>query len=183
MKPRAKPAVVVAATLATALCLATGASAHHVMGGATPATLMQGLLSGFSHPIIGLDHLAFIVGIGLLAAIAGYGMMLPALFVLAMTAGIGLHLAGLDLPYVELLIAASVVLIGIAVSRGRTGRGPWLEAGAFGLAGVLHGYALGETVIGAEATPLVAYIAGLAVTQLAIAYGAFLLGRQGAGAS
>ncbi len=35
-----------------------------------PQTFVQGLLSGLRHPIIGLDHLAAIVGVGALAGIA-----------------------------------------------------------------------------------------------------------------
>ncbi|MGZ5897221.1 MAG: HupE/UreJ family protein [Xanthobacteraceae bacterium] len=34
------------------------AFAHHVMGGRTPATFGEGILSGFGHPVIGLDHFA-----------------------------------------------------------------------------------------------------------------------------
>jgi urease accessory protein len=45
-----------------------GAEAHHAMGGTTPQTLAQGLLSGLAHPVIGLDHLAFTLAAGLLAA-------------------------------------------------------------------------------------------------------------------
>jgi urease accessory protein len=37
-----------------------------------------------------------------------------------------------------------------------------------GAAGLAHGYAYGEAVIGAEATPLVAYLAGLALVQMAL---------------
>ena len=37
------------------------AEAHHVMGGRMPSTFMEGLLSGLGHPVVGLDHLAFIV--------------------------------------------------------------------------------------------------------------------------
>ena len=57
------------AVLALAAALAAEpALAHHVMGGAMPATFGQGLLSGLGHPIIGLDHLAALVGAGLVAA-------------------------------------------------------------------------------------------------------------------
>ena len=57
------PALVLAATIASV----AAAHAHHVMGGQTPATFVQGLLSGFGHPIIGIDHLAFIVAMGVAA--------------------------------------------------------------------------------------------------------------------
>jgi urease accessory protein len=38
----------------------------------------------------------------------------------------------------------------------------------FALAGLVHGYALGESIVGAEASPLVAYLLGLLVMQTAI---------------
>ena len=41
------------------------ASAHHLMGGKTPTTFTDGILSGLGHPIIGVDHLAFLVAVGL----------------------------------------------------------------------------------------------------------------------
>ena len=163
--------------LLTTALLPTAAWAHHPMGGTAPATFMQGLLSGIGHPILGPDHLAFIVGLGLLAGIAGFGPLLPALFVAAMAAGLGLHITGLDIPGVELLVAGSVVLIGLALWRQRTVRGTWLEGGAFALAGLFHGYAFAEAVIGSEATPIAAYVTGLVATQLTIALAASALGR------
>jgi urease accessory protein len=41
--------------------LAEPAFAHHLMGGRTPSTFADGLLSGLGHPIIGLDHFAAVV--------------------------------------------------------------------------------------------------------------------------
>lgn len=40
------------------------ASAHHVMDGQLPSTFAQGLLSGLGHPVIGPDHLAFLIAVG-----------------------------------------------------------------------------------------------------------------------
>lgn len=157
----------------------TSAFAHHVNDGMMPTTFMTGILSGIGHPIIGLDHLSFIVGIGLLARIAGFGLALPALFVGAMLGGLGLHFTGVSIPYSELLLAVSVALIGIAVWKKRPGPGNWLEAGAFALAGLLHGYAFAESIIGAETTPIVAYVLGLAATQMAIAAAAYYLAGTG----
>ncbi len=145
-----------------------GAFAHHPMGGTTPVTFLQGFLSGLGHPVLGLDHFAFIVGIGLLAGLTGLGLALPILFVTAMTAGLALHVAGIDIPYVELLVALSVVAIGVAVA-GRLEARARIAATAFAVAGVFHGFALGETAIGAEATPLAAYIFGLCVIQMTVA--------------
>jgi urease accessory protein len=38
----------------------------------------------------------------------------------------------------------------------------------FAVAGLVHGYALGESIVGAEASPLVAYLLGLLIMQTAI---------------
>jgi len=39
------------------------------------------------------------------------------------------------------------------------------------LFGLFHGYAFGEAVLGAEATPVIAYLAGLAIVQSLMIYG------------
>ena len=49
---------------------------------------------------------------------------------------------------------------------------------AFGVAGLVHGHAFAEAIIGAEQGPLVAYLAALALTQAAIGLGAMLLARR-----
>src|SRR5512143_2201835 len=71
---------------------AAPAFAHHVMGGRTPATFTEGILSGLGHPVIGLDHLAAVVAIGCLAAAHRSASALAVTFVLAMISGVALHL-------------------------------------------------------------------------------------------
>ena len=53
----------------------------------------------------------------------------------------------------------------------------------FALVGLVHGYALGESIYGAEQTPLYAYLLGLAVIQSAIALVAMAVARSVAGPS
>src|SRR3569833_2389404 len=84
------------------------ALAHHVMGGRMPATFGEGLLSGLGHPVIGLDHFAAVVAVGCLAAAHGAGVRLAVGYVLAMMAGVAVHLMGASLPGAELWVAASV---------------------------------------------------------------------------
>src|SRR5436190_23878266 len=102
------------AAVATA-AMQTPAIAHHVMGGELPETFLQGFLSGLGHPVIGLDHLGAIVGVGLLAAIAGRSVGLVLAFSVAMIAGVGVHLAKVDIPVSELLVGLSTLAIGALV--------------------------------------------------------------------
>ena len=140
------------------------ASAHHPMGGKTPSTFIEGLLSGFGHPIIGPDHLAFLVAVGVIVGVGGLNLALPAIFVSAMAIGVALHVNGIALPAGEVIVALSVILVGLLIARGRA-LPVMLWAALFALAGLFHGHALGETVFGAEPAPLGAYLLGLVVVQ------------------
>ena len=153
--------------LAIALMIAEPAWAHHVMDGKLPQTFLQGLLSGFGHPVIGIDHLAAIVGVGILAAIAGRSAAVVLAFSVAVIAGVGLHLAEVDLPASELLVGLTTLAIGALVIL-RPSMGGTLSGLLFVVAGLVHGYALGESIVGAEPSPLVAYLIGLLVIQTAI---------------
>ena len=159
------------------LAAATPALAHHPMGGMTPATLTQGLLSGLGHPVIGLDHLAALVGVGLVASRFARGLTLPVFWMAAMAAGVGLHLTSASLPYAEVLVALSVVAIGLAATI-RTTLPYALIAVLFAAGGAVHGYALGESIIGAEATPLAAYLVGLVAIQTALTTGVAFAARS-----
>jgi urease accessory protein len=155
----------------------TPAFAHHVMGGKLPESFLQGLLSGLGHPVIGLDHFAAIAGVGLLAAVAGRGVGLVVVFSAALIAGVGLHLAKADIPASELLVGLSTLAIGGLVMLHRSIR-PMTVVAMFAIAGLLHGYALGESIVGAEASPLLAYLAGLLIVQTLIGVGAYALTRR-----
>ncbi|WP_036477354.1 HupE/UreJ family protein [Myxosarcina sp. GI1] len=156
---------------------ATPADAHHAMGGMTPQNFWQGFLSGIAHPIIGIDHFAFIIAVGLLAALTKQGLFIPVGFILASLAGTVIHLFGLNLPAPELFISASVLIFGAAIALKNRPSLIWTVSLA-AIAGVFHGYAYGESIIGAEMTPLVAYMAGFAIIQLAIASLAFYITKS-----
>ncbi|MGF1514617.1 MAG: HupE/UreJ family protein [Elainellaceae cyanobacterium] len=148
--------------------VAAPALAHHPFGGQTPSSAVEGFLSGLGHPVVGLDHLAFVIAAGLLAAAVGRGLMIPVSFVLASLAGTGLHLLGLNLPAPEFTISASVLMFGGILALKHRPQTVTITALA-ALSGLFHGYAYGEAVVGAEMTPLVAYLLGFAVVQGAIA--------------
>ncbi|MEM5473818.1 HupE/UreJ family protein [Hoeflea sp. AS60] len=76
------------------------------------------LAAGFSHPLFGLDHVLVMVAVGLWAASLGGRKMLivPAAFVGAMGLGFAAAIAGMPLPFVEPVILASIIFIGLMVA-------------------------------------------------------------------
>jgi urease accessory protein len=150
------------------------ALAHHPMGGAVPATLWEGFASGIGHPVIGPDHLAFLLAAGVLAATlpARRGLLAILAFVAGGFAGSLAHVAGIGFGPVEALVALSLVAAGLALLwRGVPAA---LLPAAFVLAGLVHGHAFAEAIIGAEPTPLVAYLGALAMMQAGVAIVAML---------
>ena len=160
------------ASLVAAGLLATGstASAHHLMGGKIPSTFAEGIASGLGHPIIGPDHLAFLVALGIAVGVGGLSFATPFLFLVAMACGVAAHVAAVNIPAAELIVAVSVLLVGVLMALDqRITASAW--AMIFSIAGFFHGYAYGESIYGAEATPLAAYLVGLVVVQTALAVG------------
>jgi urease accessory protein len=143
---------------------------------------VSGLAHGFAHPVGGLDHILAMVMVGVLAAqLGGRALWLvPASFVAVMALGGVLGLAGLGLPFVELGIALSIVVLGAAVAF-RIAAPVAAAMALVGFFSIFHGYAHGaempETVGG------LAYGAGfIAATALLHAVGlagGLLLGRSG----
>lgn len=158
------------------LLMLSPAYAHHAMGGQVSRNFLEGFLSGLAHPIIGIDHLAFIVAVGFLSAIVNNGRWLLATFLLASLSGTGIHLLSLDLPASELFIAASVVLVGAVLAKKDK---PRLSTTILiaAISGLFHGYAYGEAIIGATTVPLVAYLLGFTLIQWIIALSARKIGR------
>ncbi|MBU4527631.1 MAG: HupE/UreJ family protein [Hoeflea sp.] len=74
--------------------------------------------AGFSHPLFGLDHILVMVAVGLWAAsLKGRAMLaVPAAFVGTMGLGFIAAIAGVPLPFVEPVILASIIFIGIMVA-------------------------------------------------------------------
>jgi urease accessory protein len=171
-----RPFVRLASSLVALVLGSAPAFAHHLMGGRTPVSFTEGLLSGLGHPVIGLDHFAAVVAVGCLAAAHRAAPALAIGFVLAMMAGVALHLHGTTVPGAEILVALSVIVLGAVMLRGRD-IAVSAAVAMFVAVGLIHGYALGESIYGAEPTPLYAYLLGLAVIQSAIALAAVQVTR------
>lgn len=154
------------------------AQAHHAMGGTLPGTVFEGLLSGLAHPVIGLDHLVFVLAMGAACYYFGRRVIGIGAFLIAALVGTMLHVQQATLPYAELCVAASLLVLGVAVLWAA----PALRGIAvpifFAAAGVVHGYAYGESIVGAEQGPLLAYLVGFTAVQSVIALTAYALARH-----
>ena len=119
--------------------LVVGSQAQAHTGHAT-----SGLAQGLVHPLSGLDHLLAMVAVGLWA----YQMrdklswwVFPFGFVSSMILGASFGMLGLQMPWVEGTILASVLLLGISLLWGRVPVA--LSLPMIGLFGLAHGFAHG----------------------------------------
>ena len=146
----------------------------------------DGFANGFGHPLGGLDHVLAMVVVGVFAFVLGGRALwaVPLGFVSMMILGFALGAAQVQVPLVELGIAASSLVIGVAAATGR--RLP--VAGAVALVGafaVFHGHAHGtEMPVGtgglSYAAGFVAATALLHLLGIAGSLGAAqVLGRYG----
>jgi urease accessory protein len=152
------------------------AMAHHGMGGRMPSSFLAGFLTGLAHPLIGPDHFAFIVAVGLLAAVKRQGILIPIAFVLFAMLGTGLHVLGLNLPAAELFVSGSILLFGWLLVI-KDGPNTLIVVALAAIAGLFHGYAYGESIFGAEMIPLFAYLLGFTTVQMAISITVFAFSK------
>jgi urease accessory protein len=152
-----------------------------------------GLTTGFLHPIMGLDHLLAMVAVGVFAVRLGGRALwaVPLSFVIAMVIGGFIGATGAQLPFVEVMIAASVILLGTCVAlnwKAPLGVAATLVAGF----AVFHGHAHGaEMPVEASAYIYAAgFVAATAMLHLAgvgLAYAALRISSarsvQAAGAA
>lgn len=151
-------AIAIRLTLACLLVgfIASPASAHEGAG------VAGGLVSGFMHPLLGWDHVAAMVAVGLWGAFLGAPAIwvLPIVFPMVMALGGALGILGVPLPAVEIGIALSAVVLGLVVAFKI--RPPlWVAAVIVGLFAIFHGHAHG-TELPAAADGL-AYAIGFVV--------------------
>jgi len=146
-----------ASSLVLLLLAAAPAQAHHLLDitGLEP-NAFNGLLSGLAHPVLGPDHLVFLLALALMGlrqrrtwviTLLGFGLLGSAM---------GLVLPGL--PGAELLVSLSLVLEALVLLQ----RAP---AALLVPAIALHGYVLSDTVLGWSAMPIGTYLLGLLLSQ------------------
>src|SRR5262245_27272011 len=98
------------------------------------------LLTGLLHPVFGPDHLLAMVSVGVVSVQLGGRNIwrLPLAFVTAMTIGAVLGIRQVPLPYTELGIAASVVVLGLGIVFARRGMSAWPIVALVALFGACH---------------------------------------------
>ena len=166
-------------TAAAASTLPLAALAHvgeHAHGHGVGDAFLQAL----AHPFTGADHLAAMLAVGAWSALTlsspGTAWRAPAAFVALLVAGAVAGFAGLWVPGVEPMIAASVLVLGLLVAVQT--RMPWALAAA--LAGVFaffHGAAHGYELAGGSALNSLAALAGMALGSATLHIAGMALGR------
>ena len=110
----------------------------------------HGFLTGFMHPLTGMDHLAAMLAVGLWSALVARRawpdlLWAPTGFAAMLLLGALAGLQGLEVPGVEPMIAASLLVMGLLVAARMRVPGPVaaLLVGAFAaFHGLAHGYEL-----------------------------------------
>jgi urease accessory protein len=116
--------------------LSSFALAHNVGG--------TGFLTGLVHPVLGFDHFLAMVSVGIWSAqIGGRAIWyVPATFVSFMIIGGVVGMSGVEIPIVEVGIALSVFLLGIAIATERF-IAVWIGLIFVSFFGIFHGHAHG----------------------------------------
>lgn len=129
---------------------------------------------GLAHPFTGLDHMLAMVAVGLWASQLGRPAiwLLPLTFPVIMAIGAAFGVSGGELPWIEIGIASSVLVLGAAVAMALR---PSLvvSAALVALLALLHGYSHGVELpahvaaltygIGFVAATLVLHALGIAI--------------------
>lgn len=125
--------------LLAALCLLPRAVFAHEETGT-----VGGFISGFTHPIFGLDHLLAMLAVGIWGAqIGGRSVwVMPVAFPLVMAMGGFLGAMGVPFPFVEAGIALSVLGLGLAVAFALKPK-EWIGFAAVAFFAIFHGHAHG----------------------------------------
>lgn len=140
--------------LATLLAAASLPALAHTGAG---AGMHHGFVAGFLHPLSGLDHLAAMLAVGLWSALVARSgrelLAAPLGFAGMLLVGAWLGLAGVALPAVEPMIAASLLVLGLLVAARVRLPAP-ASAALVGAFAVFHGVAHGQELAGESGAAL-----------------------------
>ncbi|RVU84265.1 HupE/UreJ family protein [Leucothrix sargassi] len=136
-----------------------------------------GFLSGFLHPIAGLDHVTAMVAVGILGAFLGRPAIwvLPVVFPLVMAFGGILGIMGVPIPFIETGIAVSSIVLGLIIALAL--KMPlWVAAVLVAAFSIFHGHAHGTELpnavnplaysVGFVISTGILHLAGIAIGEL-----------------
>ncbi|MBL6986579.1 MAG: HupE/UreJ family protein [Methylobacter sp.] len=160
--------------LIAALCVVSPSLYAHTGG-----HIDHSLISGLLHPLTGVDHLLVLIAVGLIAAKQGGKAMLafPAIFLTLIAVGALLSVFAVQIPFVESLIALSLLLFGLLVIANdvlRTLARPIVLFMGVSFFAIFHGYAHAAE-IPADSSALL-YFSSLMLMSLTICLTGCLLG-------
>ena len=161
-----RPSTLLAASglMATVLLLLLApARAHHPFEGiaAENLNLAQGFISGIGHPLLGADHLVFLLSLALIATLSRQTLSIPLLVSSLVGSLLAVQLSASFasvVPLLELIVALSVVVAG-CVNAG------WLTWTVLLPCIAVHGFQLAEPMVGVAPMPRLAYVLGLLLAQ------------------
>ena len=167
-------------TAAAAAALPLSALAHVGADGGGHHHFLDSLTHAFAHPFTGADHLAAMLAVGTWSALTLPSLRTawraPAAFVALLVAGALAGFAGLWVPGVEPMIAASVLVLGLLVLVQQ--KLPWGAAAA--LAGVFaffHGAAHGFELAGDSGLAAIGALTGIALGSATLHIAGMVLGH------
>jgi len=145
----------VALLAAPALLLASPASAHF------DPVAHGSFAAGFTHPLSGVDHILAMVTVGVWGGLIGgrASWLVPAAFVATMVMGFVAAVAGIELPLVEPVVLASIVVLGLLAAIALPVPTA-VAAAVVAMFAFFHGHAHGGELGAAGAAP---FAAGFAV--------------------
>jgi urease accessory protein len=148
--------------LALSITLILGLLATSTVLAHEQAGVAGGFISGFTHPILGPDHMVAMIAVGLWGAQLGNPAIwvLPITFPMVMAFGGLLGIMGVPVPFVEIDIALSAIVLGAMVAL-YVKPALWVAALLVGAFAIFHGHAHGAEL--PQAANVLAYSVGFVV--------------------
>ena len=146
------------------------ALSHHPLNGSIMQNFNDGFLSGIGHPVLGLDHLMFILGVGFISYFSKKFFNYSFSFITGTFLGMFSLIYGLYLPFYDIIISVALICLGYLLLPKKQYNYKGL---IFSFFGIFHGWAYGSILLDSPSINLKVlsgYSIGLLLTQLSIIF-------------
>lgn len=150
--------------------------AHHFIDGQTPKTLFEGFISGIAHPVLGFDHLIFLIFISLIIFLIFKKFFFICFFIILTIIGSFFSILNLSLPILELSIIISIFILGFYFFFYKYIPN-LIFIFSFILFGFIHGSGYGKSIIESLISVQLSYIIGFTLVQFIVCLISFYLGK------